>query len=90
MNQQQSETKAAVTEYVHRTRKGGKPVKPIAPLKHGQVIPKVDKMTIHAMVKESIHSKSNLLSAFMAFQSITGCRPEVIYAKKSFANWKLR
>ncbi|KAG0744107.1 hypothetical protein G6F57_007856 [Rhizopus arrhizus] len=90
LNQQQSETKAAVTEYVHRTRKGGKPVKPIAPLKHGQVIPKVDKMTIHAMVKESIHSKSNLLSAFMAFQSITGCRPEVIYAKKSVANWKLR
>ncbi|ORE11199.1 ribosomal protein L5 [Rhizopus microsporus var. microsporus] len=78
------------TEYVHRTRKGGKPVKPIQPLKNGQIIPKLDKITLHAMVKESIHNKSNLLSALMAFQSITGCRPEVVYAKKSVANWKLR
>ncbi|KAI9282240.1 ribosomal protein L1-like protein [Sporodiniella umbellata] len=89
LQQDQEEIKKPV-EYVHRTRKGGKPVKPIQPLKHGQVVPKVDKITLHAMVKESIHSKSNLLSAFMAFQSITGCRPEVIYAKKSVANWKLR
>ncbi|EIE76549.1 hypothetical protein G6F62_004280 [Rhizopus arrhizus] len=88
--QEQQEEPKTTTEYVHRTRKGGKPVKPIQPLKHGQVVPKIDKITLHAMVKDSIHNKSNLLSAFMAFQSITGCRPDVIYAKKSVANWKLR
>lgn len=73
-----------------RTRKGGKPVKPIQPLKSSKIIPALDKITLHAMVKESIHSKSNLLSAFMAFQSITGKRPEVVYARKSVAHWKLR
>lgn len=73
-----------------RTRKGGKPVKPIQPLKSAKVIPSLDKITLHSMVKDSIHSKSNLLSAFMAFQSITGIRPEVVYARNSVANWKLR
>lgn len=73
-----------------RTRKGGKPVKPIQPLKSAKVIPSLDKITLHSMVKDSIHSKSNLLSAFMAFQSITGVRPDVVYARNSVANWKLR
>lgn len=73
-----------------RTRKGGKPVKPIQPLKSAKVIPSLDKITLHSMVKDSIHSKSNLLSAFMAFQSITGIRPDVVYARNSVANWKLR
>ncbi|KAI8981564.1 ribosomal protein L1-like protein [Pilobolus umbonatus] len=73
-----------------RTRKGGKPVKPIQPLKSVDTIPNLDKIVLHSMVKDSIHSKSNLLSAFMAFQSITGCRPEVVYARNSVANWKLR
>ena len=73
-----------------RSRKGGKPVRPIQPLKSAKVIPSLDKITLHAMVKESIHSKSNLLSAFMAFQSITGIRPDVVYARTSVANWKLR
>lgn len=83
------ETQAVTPEAV-RTRKGGKPVKPIQPLKSAKVIPRLDKITLHAMVKESIHSKSNLLSAFMAFQSITGIRPDVVYARTSVANWKLR
>ncbi|KAG2203407.1 hypothetical protein INT47_010105 [Mucor saturninus] len=73
-----------------RTRKGGKPVKPIQPLKSAKVIPSLDKITLHAMIKDSINSKSNLLSAFMAFQSITGIRPDVVYARNSVANWKLR
>ncbi|KAI8366241.1 ribosomal protein L5 domain-containing protein [Blakeslea trispora] len=75
---------------VVRTRKGGKPVKPIQPLKSPRVIPSLDKITLHAMIKDSIHNKSNLLSAFMAFQSITGIRPEVVRARNSVANWKLR
>jgi large subunit ribosomal protein L5 len=82
--------KKSVVENVVRTRKGGKPVKQIQPLKSAGVIPQLDKITLHAMVKDSIHSKSNLLSAFMAFQSITGIRPEVVYARNSVANWKLR
>jgi large subunit ribosomal protein L5 len=80
----------APAPYVTRTRKGGKPVKPIAPLKSANAVPGLDKITLHAMVKEAIGSKSNLLSAFMAFQSITGVRPEVVYARTSVANWKLR
>lgn len=73
-----------------RTRKGGKPVKPLQPLKSAKVIPRLDKIILHAMIKDSINSKSNLLSAFMAFQSITGVRPDVVYARNSVANWKLR
>lgn len=73
-----------------RTRKGGKPVKPIQPLKSYKTIPGLDKIVLHAMVKEAIGNKSNLLSAFMAFQSITSQRPEVVYATTSVANWKLR
>lgn len=84
--QQQDNT----TPYVTRTRKGGKPVKPITPLKSANVVPRLDKITLHAMIKGAIGNKSNLLSAFMAFQSITGVRPEVVYARTSVANWKLR
>ncbi|KAL0080231.1 ribosomal protein L5 domain-containing protein [Phycomyces blakesleeanus] len=73
-----------------RTRKGGKPVKPLQPLKSARTIPKLDKITLHAMVNDAIGNKSNLLSAFMAFQSITATRPEVVYARNSVANWKLR
>ncbi|KAJ2955334.1 hypothetical protein NQZ79_g8653 [Umbelopsis isabellina] len=73
-----------------RKRKGGKPLKPIAPLKNGSNIPVLDKITVHAMVKDAIHSKNHILSAFMALQSITATRPEVIIAKTSVANWKLR
>ncbi|ORX57443.1 ribosomal protein L1 [Hesseltinella vesiculosa] len=76
--------------YEHRSRKGGKPLKPIAPLKSANAVPRLNKITLHAMIKEAIGSKSNLLSAFMAFQSITGIRPEVVYARTGVANWKLR
>ncbi|CAO3686704.1 unnamed protein product [Umbelopsis vinacea] len=67
-----------------RKRKGGKPLKPISPLKNGSNI------TVHAMVKDAIHQKNHILSAFMALQSITASKPEVIFAKTSVANWKLR
>ncbi|CAO3642880.1 unnamed protein product [Cunninghamella blakesleeana] len=83
-------TKTDTTPYVTRTRKGGKPVKPIIPLKSASTIPRLEKITLHAMVRDAIGNKSNLLSAFMAFQSITGTRPEVVYARTSVANWKLR
>ncbi|KAI8884272.1 ribosomal protein L5 [Backusella circina FSU 941] len=86
----QSKKISAIVENVVRTRKGGKPVKQIQPMKSASIIPHLDKITLHAMVKDSIHSKSNLLSAFMAFQSITGIRPDVVYARNSVANWKLR
>ncbi|KAI8391433.1 ribosomal protein L5 domain-containing protein [Radiomyces spectabilis] len=75
---------------VTRTRKGGKPVKPIQPPKSPSTIPRLDKITLHTMVKDAIGNKGNLLSAFMALQSITATRPEVVYAKTSVANWKLR
>ncbi|KAI8094905.1 ribosomal protein L5 domain-containing protein [Gilbertella persicaria] len=86
----EQETPKIVQPEVIRTRKGGKPVKPIQPLKSPRVIPSLDKITLHAMIKDSIHNKSHLLSAFMAFQSITGVRPEVVQARNSVANWKLR
>ncbi|KAI8977344.1 ribosomal protein L5 domain-containing protein [Mycotypha africana] len=73
-----------------RTRKGGKPVKPVPPLKTSKIIPRLDKIVLHAMVKEAITNKSHLLSAFMAFQSITGIRPEIVHAKSSVSNWKIR
>lgn len=73
-----------------RTRKGGKPVKPIPPLKSASTVPTLEKITVHAFVKEAVSNKGNLLSAFMAFQSITATRPEVVYARKSVASWKLR
>lgn len=82
--------KKETTPYVTRTRKGGKPVKPIIPLKSANTIPRLEKITLHAMIKDAIGNKSNLLSAFMAFQSITGTRPDVVYARTSVANWKLR
>ncbi|KAI8343399.1 ribosomal protein L1-like protein [Chlamydoabsidia padenii] len=88
--QQQQHQQQQETPYVTRTRKGGKPVKPILPLKSAKAIPRLDKITLHAMIKDAIGNKSNLLSAFMAFQSITGTRPEVVYARTSVANWKLR
>ncbi|KAI7867179.1 ribosomal protein L5 domain-containing protein [Spinellus fusiger] len=75
---------------VLRTRKGGKPLKPIQPLRSASTIPRLDKITLHAMISDAINNKNNLLSAFMAFQSITAIRPEIVYAKKSVANWKLR
>jgi large subunit ribosomal protein L5 len=73
-----------------RKRKGGKPLKPIQPLKNGSNVPTLDKITVHAMVKDAIHQKNHILSAFMALQSITATKPEVIFAKTSVANWKLR
>ncbi|KAI9490956.1 ribosomal protein L5 domain-containing protein [Zychaea mexicana] len=85
-----TEENTTVTPDAVRTRKGGKPVKPIQPPKSASTIPGLDKITLHAMVKDAIHSKHNLLSAFMAFQSITSVRPEVVYARTSVANWKLR
>ncbi|KAI7904785.1 ribosomal protein L5 domain-containing protein [Cokeromyces recurvatus] len=87
---EQKEQQPVKTKEAVRTRKGGKPVKPIQPLKSPKTIPHLDKIVLHAMIKDSIHSKSHLLSAFMAFQSITGVRPEVVFAKTSVANWKLR
>ncbi|KAG2237814.1 hypothetical protein INT48_002115 [Thamnidium elegans] len=39
-----------------RTRKGGKPVKPLQPLKSAKVIPRLDKITLHAMIKDSINN----------------------------------
>lgn len=73
-----------------RKRKGGKPLKPIQAPKNGSNVPTLDKITVHAMVKDAIHQKNHILSAFMALQSITATKPEVIFAKTSVANWKLR
>jgi len=42
------------------------------------------------MMKEALTSKFNLLSGFMAIQSITGEMPELINSKKGVHPWKLR
>lgn len=47
-------------------------------------------MDVHAMVKNAITNKFALLSAVMAIQAITGKKPEIRYAKKGVATWKLR
>ena len=42
------------------------------------------------MMKEALTSKFNLLSGFMAMQSITGEMPEIINSMKGVHTWKLR
>lgn len=71
-------------------RKGNKPLRPRVPPPSPKTVPRLESITVHAMVKEAITNKANLLSAFMALQSVTAARPEVVYARTSVAPWKLR
>jgi hypothetical protein len=71
-------------------RRSSKLVLPIPPPKTHKTIPEIAKINVHCMMKDSVQNKYHLLSAFMALQCITGERPEVVFAKKSVHNWKLR
>lgn len=53
-------------------------------------LPRVKSITVHSMVKGSIHRRPDLLSAALAVQSITGQRPEFVHSKSSVAVFKLR
>ncbi|RUP45238.1 ribosomal protein L5 domain-containing protein [Jimgerdemannia flammicorona] len=84
------ETAAAAADGSVLKRKGNKPLRPTPPLSSPKTIPQLHKITVHAMVKEAINNKASLLSAFMALQCISAARPEIIYARRSVASWKLR
>ncbi|KAL1924691.1 mitochondrial 54S ribosomal protein uL5m [Calcarisporiella thermophila] len=82
---------APVTESkANKIRRGNKPLKPTPPPKSSRTVPELQKIDVHCMVKEAILSKTNLLSAIMAIQSITGVRPEIVFARTGAATWKLR
>ena len=53
-------------------------------------LPRVKSITVHSMVKSSIHKRPDLLSAALAVQSITGQRPDFVHSKHSVAIFKLR
>ncbi|WVN85721.1 uncharacterized protein L203_100872 [Cryptococcus depauperatus CBS 7841] len=65
------------------------------------MVPQIESVIIHTMVKEAVGNKNNLLSAIAAFRAISGETPngggrkgssgvQVLTAKKSAAPWKLR
>ncbi|KAF9112836.1 hypothetical protein BGX27_002715 [Mortierella sp. AM989] len=82
--------KAKVPEGVRVELKGNKHVKPAPRAPSPREIPELVKIDVHCMMKEALVSKYNLLSGFMAIQSITGEMPEIINSKKGVHPWKLR
>ncbi|EEB06672.1 ribosomal protein subunit L7 [Schizosaccharomyces japonicus yFS275] len=67
--------------------------KPLLPLPTNLThknVPRLKNIVLSTMVKEAIAKKEVLLSSVMAFRSITGVHPEILYAKKDVAVWKLR
>ncbi|KAI1295234.1 hypothetical protein EDD11_007897 [Mortierella claussenii] len=82
--------KAKVPEGVTVELKGNKHIKPSSKASSVKRIPELVKIDVHCMMKEALVSKFNLLSGFMAIQSITGEMPEIIIAKKGVHPWKLR
>jgi len=53
-------------------------------------LPVVESISVHSMVKSSIHKRPDLLNAALAVQSITGQRPEFVDSYNSVAVFKLR
>ncbi|KAF8939675.1 hypothetical protein BGZ47_008079 [Haplosporangium gracile] len=82
--------KAKVPEGVRVELKGNKHIKPAPKAPSSRHIPELVKIDVHCMMKEALVSKYNLLSGFMAIQSITGEMPEIINSKKGVHPWKLR
>lgn len=82
--------KAKVPEGVRIELKGNKHIKPAPKAPSPTEVPELVKIDIHCMMKEALTSKFNLLSGFMAIQSITGEMPELINSKKGVHPWKLR
>ncbi|KAF9085937.1 hypothetical protein BGX23_009254 [Mortierella sp. AD031] len=82
--------KAKIPEGVRVELKGNKHIKPAPKAPSPRHIPELVKIDVHCMMKEALVSKYNLLSGFMAIQSITGEMPEIINSKKGVHPWKLR
>lgn len=73
-----------------RPLRGGKVLKPLPEPRTFRNVPKISTVYVHTMVKEALEDRQKLLSAFMALQTITGEKPELVLSKKSVAPWKLR
>ncbi|KAG0043339.1 hypothetical protein BGZ83_011529 [Gryganskiella cystojenkinii] len=82
--------KAKIPEGVRIELKGNKHIKPSPKASSPDKVPELIKIDVHCMMKEALTSKYNLLSGFMAIQSITGEMPELINSKKGVHPWKLR
>ncbi|KAG0301750.1 hypothetical protein BGZ98_008073 [Dissophora globulifera] len=82
--------KPTIPDGVRVELKGNKHLTPAPKAPSPRHIPELVKIDIHCMMKEALVSKYNLLSGFMAIQSITGEMPEIIHSKKGVHLWKLR
>lgn len=82
--------KPKLPEGVRVELRGHKHLRPNPKVPSPKHVPELVKIDVHCMMKEALTSKYNLLSGFMAMQSITGAMPEIIFAKKGVHPWKLR
>ncbi|KAF9160460.1 hypothetical protein DFQ26_005497 [Actinomortierella ambigua] len=82
--------KTKIPEGVRVELRGHKHLRPNPKASSPRHVPELVKIDVHCMMKEALTSKFNLLSGFMAIQSITGAMPEIIFAKKGVHPWKLR
>ncbi|ODQ52483.1 ribosomal protein L5 [Saitoella complicata NRRL Y-17804] len=73
-----------------RPQRGNKTILPIPEARNHRNIPKLEKIIVHAFVKEATLKKDVLPSAAMAIQSITGQKPKILNAKTGVSPWKLR
>jgi large subunit ribosomal protein L5 len=89
-NHQFKPKKVAFPDGVRVELKGNKHIKPVPKPSSPTRIPELVKIDVHCMMKEALTSKFNLLSGFMAIQSITGEMPEIIRSRKGVHTWKLR
>lgn len=58
--------------------------------KNPMEIPKLEKISIHMMLKQVIYDKKHLQTALFALELITGQKATYIYAKKSISSFQLR
>lgn len=80
--------------------RGNRPERPIDRAITPELIPALESITLHSMVKEAVGTKQALLDAIMALRAVSGESQEgagrnnegvqVLRARKSAAAWKLR
>lgn len=80
--------------------RGGRPQQPVNRAISPDLVPRLESITIHTMVKEAIGTKQALLNAIMALRAVSGesqrgggrssSGVEVLRARKGAASWKLR
>jgi len=58
--------------------------------KNPMEIPKLEKISIHMMLKQAIHDKKHIETALFALELITGQKATYVYAKKSISSFQLR